>query len=256
MKKLLLLITIILLVACASSPQAIQTAIAKTQAAWTPVTTQTSYPTYTPQPTMMITEVVTVTFTPTSAPPVFTDVPSANLERTWIETLYRNGVTTGCSTEPLDYCPDLRVTRAQMAVFLGRALHGSMYTPPAGTKAVFADVPLSNWASDWITQLYADGITSGCQASPLSYCPDRPVTRAQAAILLLRAKHGASYAPPAMGGSTGFGDVSTSYWAAAWIKQLSAEGITSGCGGGNYCPDDPVTRAQVAKFLVLTFNLP
>lgn len=256
MNKLLLLITIILLVACSPSPKAVQTAIAGTQAVWTPVTTQTAYPTYTPQPTMMITEVVTVTITPTSAPPVFSDVPSANWERTWIETLYRNGVTTGCSTEPLDYCPDQPVTRAQMAAFLERALHGSMYTPPAGTMAVFADVPLSNWAVDWITQLYADGITTGCLASPLSYCPDRPVTRAQAAILLLRARHGASYAPPDVGLGTGFGDVSIGYWAAAWIKQLSAESITSGCGDGNYCPDDPLTRAQVAKFLVLTFNLP
>jgi len=53
-----------------------------------------------------------------------------------------------------------------------------------------------------------------------------------------------------------FTDVPATYWAAAWIKQLAAEGITSGCGGGNYCPGDPVTRAQMAKFLVLAFNLP
>ncbi|PKN93180.1 MAG: hypothetical protein CVU44_12185, partial [Chloroflexi bacterium HGW-Chloroflexi-6] len=47
-----------------------------------------------------------------------------------------------------------------------------------------------------------------------------------------------------------------SYWAAAWIKQLAAEGITGGCGAGNYCPDRPVTRAQMAVFLVKAFNLP
>ncbi|MCL4275834.1 MAG: S-layer homology domain-containing protein [Anaerolineales bacterium] len=43
---------------------------------------------------------------------------------------------------------------------------------------------------------------------------------------------------------------------APWIKQLAAEGITGGCGGGNYCPNNPVTRAQMAIFLQRTFNLP
>jgi hypothetical protein len=50
--------------------------------------------------------------------------------------------------------------------------------------------------------------------------------------------------------------VPTTYWAAAWIKQLAAESITTGCGSGNYCPEDSVTRAQMAVFLVRTFNLP
>jgi hypothetical protein len=76
------------------------------------------------------------------------------------------------------------------------------------------------------------------------------------AIFLLKAKYGASYSPPAVGSSTGFGDVPTDHWAAKWIKQLAAEGITGGCGSGNYCPDTPVTRAQMAVFLVKTFNLP
>jgi len=76
------------------------------------------------------------------------------------------------------------------------------------------------------------------------------------AIFLLRSKHGAFYNPPAVGSSTGFGDVNPNYWAAAWIKQLVTEGITAGCGSGTYCPEQPVTRAQMAVFLVRTFNLP
>jgi hypothetical protein len=76
------------------------------------------------------------------------------------------------------------------------------------------------------------------------------------AVFLLRAKYGASYNPPAVGSTTGFADVPPTYWAAAWIKQLVAEGITSGCGAATYCPDAPVTRAQMAVFLVKTFNLP
>ena len=118
------------------------------------------------------------------------------------------------------------------------------------STSTFADVPSSYWAWQFIERLYAAGITGGCSTSPLNYCPESGVTRAQMAIFLLKGIHGSSYVPPAVGAGTGFNDVLTSYWAAAWIKQLAAEGITSGCGGGNYCPDATVTRAQMAIFLL------
>jgi hypothetical protein len=84
----------------------------------------------------------------------------------------------------------------------------------------------------------------------MQYCPESNVTRAQMAVFLLKGIHGAGYAPPALAGSTGFADVALDHWAAAWIKQLAAEGITGGCGGGNYCPESNVTRAQMAVFLL------
>jgi len=82
------------------------------------------------------------------------------------------------------------------------------------------------------------------------------VNRAQMAIFLLRAKHGATYSPPAIETSTGFADVPIDASYATWVKQLAAEGITSGCGGGNFCPLQNVNRAQMATFLVRTFDLP
>jgi hypothetical protein len=142
-----------------------------------------------------------------------------------------------------------------MAVFLLKSVHSSEFTPPSvGADTGFNDVPTSYWAAAWIKELALEGITTGCGGG--SYCPDATVSRAQMAVFLLKAKNGSSYSPPAVGGDTGFGDVDTSYWAAAWIKQLVADGITSGCGGGNYCPENPVTRAQMAIFLQRTFNLP
>ena len=59
--------------------------------------------------------------------PIFFDVPYSYWAWIWIETLYRNGVTAGCSTNPPMYCPEDAVTRAQMAVFLERGVHGSEY---------------------------------------------------------------------------------------------------------------------------------
>ena len=43
-------------------------------------------------------------------------------------------------------------------------------------------------------------------------------------------------------------------FAADWIEELSTLGVTAGCGNGNYCPDATVTRAQMAVFLLKTFN--
>jgi CSLREA domain-containing protein len=185
----------------------------------------------------------------------FWDVPLNYWAWNYVERLYAAGITGGCATSPLQYCPEGTVTRAQMAIFLLRGRHGSSYNPPAvGSSTGFGDVPTTYWAAAWIKQLAAEGITGGCGGG--NYCPEGVVTRAQIAVFLLRAKHGAGYTPPAVGGSTGFTDVPTTYWAAAWIKQLVAEGITSGCGAGTYCPENPVTRAQMAVFLVRTFNLP
>ncbi len=185
---------------------------------------------------------------------IFDDVPNGHWAWSWIERLYNAGITSGCGISPLIYCPENSVTRAQMAIFILRGIHGTSYTPPAATGTVFGDVPATHPHAAWIEALAAQGITSGCGNG--NYCPNNPVTRAQMAVFLLKAKHGSGYTPPAVGADSGFGDVSTSHWAAAWIKQLAAESITSGCGAGNFCPNQAVSRAQMAVFLVKTFDLP
>jgi hypothetical protein len=229
----------------------------------TPMPTSTSTSTATSTATAMNTPTSITTSTPTRMPTMtatstslsFGDVPTEYWAQDFVERLYRAGITGGCLLNPLKYCPEATVTRAQMAVFLERGIHGSSYNPPAvGVSTGFGDVPIDYWSAAWIKQLAAEGITGGCGSG--HYCPESPVTRSQMAIFLLRSKYGASYSPPVAGGSIGFGDVSPDYWAAAWIKQLVAEGITAGCGTGNYCPELPVTRAQMAVFLVRTFGLP
>ncbi len=182
---------------------------------------------------------------------IFADVPLNYWALSWIERLYAAGITGGCASNPLRYCPENNVTRAQMAVFLERGMHGASFNPPVVTLT-FTDTT-NNFARYWIEALKSDGITSGC--GPSLYCPDASTTRAEMAVFLLRSEHGASYVPPAASGTL-FTDVPASYWAAAWIEQLANEGITSGCGTNLYCPDATVTRAQMAVFLVRTFNLP
>jgi glucose/arabinose dehydrogenase len=188
----------------------------------------------------------------------FADVPIDYWAWSSIEALNSAGLTAGCSQDPLDYCPEADITRAQMAVFLERGMHGSAYTPPAATRTVFEDVPSDHWAATWIEQLYADGITSGCSLDPLMYCPEDAVSRAQMAVFLERGMHWPDAFAPPIGGGTLFADVPGSYWAVDWIEQLYADGITSGCSSDPlmYCPEDPVTRAEMAVFLARAFELP
>jgi hypothetical protein len=182
----------------------------------------------------------------------FADVAPSYWAGSFIERLFNNGITGGCSTNPLRYCPNAAVTRAQMAVFLLSAEHGIGYVPADATGTAFNDVPASDGFARWIEQLAAEGITGGCGGG--NYCPNAPVTREQMAVFLLVAKHGNTYTPPSATGI--FTDVPASNGFAPWIEALAAEGITGGCGGDNFCPKTVVNRAQMAVFLVTAFNLP
>ncbi len=180
----------------------------------------------------------------------FLDVPGAHPFHPFVEKLVRHQLTAGCGGG--DYCPASPVTRAQMAVFLLRANDGPTYVPPACAAPTFADVPCSSGFAPWVDELAARGVTAGCGGG--NYCPNDPVTRAQMAVFLLVTHDGSGYVPPPCVTPT-FGDVPCSSGFSRWVDELALRGITAGCGGGNYCPDNPVTRGQMAVFLVTTFGL-
>ena len=189
-------------------------------------------------------------FVPTEGDVVtFSDTPPSNPFYLFVETLASNDVSSGCGSGK--YCPASSVTRAQMAVFLLKSKYGSDYTPPAATGQVFSDVPKTAFAADWIEQLSREGITAGCGGG--KFCPGYSVTRAQMAVFLLRAEYGADYAPPPATGV--FHDIPISDPFTPWIEQLAEEGVTAGCGNGNFCPNSPNTRGQMAAFLVRAFGL-
>jgi hypothetical protein len=127
---------------------------------------------------------------------------------------------------------------------------GTVLSTAASLDLEFADVPLSSPFHGDIQTIATAGITSGCGGA--NYCPTSPVRRDQMAVFLLKSEHGSPYVPPACSGV--FADVPCPSPFADWIEQLSVEGVTSGCGGGNYCPSSSVTRAQMAVFLLKTKN--
>ena len=112
----------------------------------------------------------------------------------------------------------------------------------------FFDVPPGHLFHDHIVELARAGITAGCGGG--DYCPDDPVTRAQMSVFLLKGAHGADWVPDSVGSY--FLDVPPGSFAADWINYIAWQGITGGCGTNIYCPDNPVTRAQMAVFILKT----
>ena len=118
----------------------------------------------------------------------------------------------------------------------------------AVAQGPFSDVPAGSTHAASITWLVERGITSGCGGT--RFCPSTAVTRAQMATFLSR---GLGLAPLDDGR---FVDVPVGSTHAGAVGALAQAGITSGCGGSSdrFCPDAPVTRAQMASFLRAALN--
>ncbi len=121
---------------------------------------------------------------------------------------------------------------------------------PATLSVEFDDVPVDNPFHNDILTIATAGITGGC--TDTSYCPSNPVSRAEMAVFLLKSKYGADHVPPPPPPVPIFPDVPADAFAAAWIDELATLEITTGCGGGLYCPDRSVSRAEMAVFLLKT----
>ncbi|MBZ5535409.1 MAG: FG-GAP-like repeat-containing protein [Acidobacteriia bacterium] len=180
----------------------------------------------------------------------FADVPAGYMFYEQIGKLSARGVTTGCGGG--NYCPDASVTREQMAIFIEHAL-GVMTAPPA-TQQTFEDVSTTAFSYPFIEDFAARGITAGCSMTPRLYCPTSTVTREQMAIFIERAL--GVVTPPTPTQQT-FVDVPTTWFSYPFIEDFLTRGITAGCSvtPKMYCPASPVTRGQMAVFLVKAFGL-
>src|SRR4029077_11835449 len=95
------------------------------------------------------------------------------------------------------------------------------------------------------------GVTGGCGAG--NYCGSSAITREQMAAFVLAAREGGGWglAPSA---TSSVADVPAASAFCRWIEELARRGVVGGCGGGNFCPSDPVTREQMAVFLLRTLD--
>lgn len=186
-----------------------------------------------------------------SGPQIFTDVPPSHWANDYIEAMYNCGYTAGCSSSPLKYCPDSKMTRVESSVFMLRGNFGSTYTPPAPPYGTFADDwTIGTWGEKWAEGLFDAGLTAGCGTSPLKFCPWDQTPRVQLAVFGVRLRHGSSFVPPPATGTV-FADLTNvSYFGTKWAEQAYADGLIPACGtqGGKpmFCPEDLVDRALAA----------
>ncbi len=155
-----------------------------------------------------------------------------------IDWAFTGGITDRCPTLGELTCPDVAVTRDEMARFLWRFRN----LPAASTTAGFSDVPAGasyGPAVDWLAEA---GITLGC--STTEFCPEGTVTRAEMAAFLWRLEGSPAGFPTA-----GFDDVYETSFAGEAIDWLLASETTTGCSTTTYCPEGMVTRAEMFTFL-------
>lgn len=160
-----------------------------------------------------------------------------NVHEGYIEAIAAAGITSGCSTTAALYCPTDRISRAQMASFLARALD----LPAAGDD--YFDDDAGSPHEDNINRIAAAGITSGFVDG--TFRPHGRVSRGQMASFLARAVDGLT---PADGDS--FTDDTNSVHEPN-INIVATNGITVGCDadGTRFCPNQSVTRDQMASFV-------
>jgi hypothetical protein len=192
----------------------------------------------------------------------FSDVPPSAPYYSAVAALARNAITGGCGSG--NYCFGSAVTRENMAVFLEKAIRGASFVPPncqhmypsAPGYNKFTDVSDGSLTCPFIAQLVADGITGGCTST--TFCPTSATSRAQMAIFVIAALWGNSLVVPTASCPFPFVDVTCPSVTANYVLEAtSTESIMVHCQTGStyFCPSDPVTRADMATFIVNGFNL-
>lgn len=173
---------------------------------------------------------------------VFTDIGTSVFadDILWIAA---KGITKGCNPPANSrFCPNDYVTRGQMAAFFTRAL-GYANT---GTGNYFVDTAASTFKND-IDKIRVAGVTKGCNPPTNNkYCPEKYVTRGQMSAFMARAF---GFTNPGSGNY--FKDTSDSVFKTD-IDRIRVAGVTKGCNppaNNLFCPNDYVTRAQMAAFL-------
>ena len=175
----------------------------------------------------------------------YSDVPPDTYYAEPVSTLAAAGVFVGTECDE-GFCPGDDIDRATVAVWTVRILDGADPWPAASQR--FGDVDAAHPHVAFIERLAALGVTKGCGDGSV-FCPDRTTTRAEMAAFLSRA-FGLDEGP-----DPGFSDVPSDAWYAASVAKLAASGITKGCEDTMFCPDQPVTRAEMATFLARALEL-
>ena len=126
-------------------------------------------------------------------------------------------------------------------------------SPAAGAEAGFSDSADAGVHQTAVETLAGWGYFEGTECDTDTFCPQDPIKRWVMAVWLVRAL---GYKPYNTDTSR-FADVSTDEWWSPYAERIAQLEVTTGCKTGplRYCPDQPVTRGQMATFLVRALKI-
>jgi hypothetical protein len=190
----------------------------------------------------------------------FDDVPCEHWARDAINACVIAGIVSGYPDGT--YHPTEPVTRAQMAVYVSRALAGGdAHVPTGPATPSFTDVATTDWAYKYIEYAKAQTVVAGYPDG--SYGPGITLDRGQMAVFIARAiatptdrPDLPSYTPPL---TPSFPDVTADNdwaWAYKYVEYIKQKGVTSGYPDGQYHPEYICTRDQMAVYVARAFGLP
>ncbi len=192
---------------------------------------------------------------------VFPDVGFDHWARAHVYATAGSGIVEGYADG--NYHPEWQITRAQMAVFIARAIvtptgeEGiEAYVPPE--SPTFTDVQASYWAYKHVECLAENGVVEGYPDG--LYRPSAIVTRAEMAAYISRAiaePRGEvgleGYTPP---DTPTFNDLPSDHWAYPYVEYAAENGVVQGYTDGSYLPNRKMTRSQMAVYVARAFDLP
>jgi hypothetical protein len=120
---------------------------------------------------------------------VFVDLPLIGEDSwatPWATALLLNGFVSGCSEQPLEFCPRAFMPRVDIAVLALRLKYGPDYRPPL-PKGIFRDVSTRWWGSAWVEAAYEEGYLAPCDTiNGIRFCPYGTLSRGEAAKILVQ----------------------------------------------------------------------
>ena len=190
-------------------------------------------------------------------PGAFLDVNSDHWAYGEIIACLAAGIVAGY--EDGTYHPEFSVSRAQMAVYISRALAGGDGgVPEFIATPSFPDVDAEQWALDYVEYAVDQNVVAGYEDG--LYHPEYEVTRDQMAVYVTRALLAptgeaalADYVPAA---PRNFPDVASGFWSYKHIEYCVEHGVVAGYLDGLYHPEIVVTRDQMAVYVQRAFELP
>jgi hypothetical protein len=198
-------------------------------------------PTSPPPPPPTSTPIPGPTWTPGPCNMRFYDLPDTHWAYTYVSFLYCRGAISGYPDQT--FRPGEGSTRGQFAKMLVLGLGWQPYNP---INPSFSDVQPGSTFYTFVEAAYLRGAVQGYPDG--TFRPNAPVTRAQAAKMLVTGKGWSLYSPP----SPAFTDVPLGHWAYPYVHTAHSHNVVTGYPDGTFRPDTSVTRAQLAKMVALT----